>query len=78
MTHLEQKIYDALMRYEDASERDIMTGSVCRGHAQVAAKIALDLAYKAFEVGNGVWNDISDDELKEAFDDFINDRRKLW
>lgn len=51
MTHLEQKIYDALMRYEDASERDIMTGSVCRGHALAAAKIALDLAYDAYNQG---------------------------
>lgn len=80
MGSLEQQIYNALLEYEGigGAEGNPMTASICRGHAEVAAKIALELAREAFAEGNGVYNDLPDDELEKAFNQFLYNKHPLW
>ena len=74
MTKLEQQIYDALLKYEDAREGDILTQSICKGHARVVARIAIQLAREAFEAGwNSGYNEGVKFEDASTFKQFIQD-----
>ena len=78
MTKLEQQIYQALLRYENIDEnKNIMTASICRGHAEAVAKIARELAERAYGMG---WckghNDGIGYEDDSTFQQFIQDYDK--
>jgi hypothetical protein len=66
MNKLEKQIFNELMLYEGIDEEDSITGLECKGHAEIAAKIALELAERAYEQGKWI------DGMEGKFEDFIN------
>lgn len=66
MNKLEQQFKDAF----DEQYQKFRHTPTYKELAQVAAKIALELAEKAFKEGNMRHNDLLDDELKVCFDQF--------
>lgn len=71
MTHLEQQIYQALLVYEGVeNDGSPMTASICKGHAQVAAKIAVQLAEKAYHVGRLNMGREGDTTFKQFIQDY--------
>ena len=67
MTPLEQQIFNALINlpYVDSGDKGVM--------ARVAAKIALELAFKSFKEGNGYQEDMSEELQQSTFNQFIQD-----
>jgi urease accessory protein UreE len=62
MNKLEQKIFDELTAI--GIEYDLMY------IVPIAAKICLEIGFKAYKAGNGHWDIVSEEEFLERFEDF--------
>jgi hypothetical protein len=64
LNKLHQKIFDELDRFEKFS-----TYITKQDAARIAAKICLEVGFKAFKAGNGFY-DLTEDEYVKYFEDF--------